>query len=150
MRALLTLAADPAGTMTADRLAVAQDLPVRFLENILVELRRGGLVASHRGAEGGYRLARPADEITAADVLRLVDGPLAEVRGARPETAIYEGPAAHLQDVWVAARASLRTVLERVTLADIVSGRFPRPVAKLIADPDAWKAPATGLGPRPS
>ncbi len=140
MRALLTLAADPDGAMTADRMAAAQNLPVKFLENILVELRRGGLVASQRGAEGGYRLARPATEITAADVLRLVDGPLAEVRGARPEAAVYEGPAAHLQEVWVAARASLRAVLEGVTLADIVSGRFPRPVAKLIADPHAWQA----------
>lgn len=96
MRALLTLAADPDGAMTADRMAAAQNLPVKFLENILVELRRGGLVASQRGAEGGYRLARPATEITAADVLRLVDGPLAEVRGparrrrstrARPPTS---------------------------------------------------------------
>lgn len=140
MRALLALAADPNGVMTADRMAAAQHLPVKFLENILVELRRGGLVASQRGAEGGYRLARPADEITAADVLRLVDGPLAEVRGARPEAAVYEGPAAHLQEVWVAARASLRSVLEGVTLADIVSGRFGAPVATLIADPQAWQA----------
>jgi Rrf2 family protein len=140
MRALLTLAADPGGAMTADRLAGAQAMPVKFLENILLDLRRGGLVVSQRGAEGGYRLARPATEITAADVLRLVDGPLAEVRGGRPESAAYEGPAAHLQEVWVAARASLRAVLEQVTLADIVSGRFPRPVARLLDDPDAWKA----------
>ena len=139
MRALLTLAAEPGGPMTADRLAAAQSMPVKFVENILLDLRRGGLVVSQRGSEGGYRLARPAADITAADVLRLVDGPLAEVRGGRPESAVYEGPAAHLQDVWVAARASLRSVLERVTLADIVSGRLPRPVAKLVADPDAWK-----------
>jgi len=139
MRAMLTLAAESPGTMTADRLAEAQHLPVKFLENILVELRRGGLVVSQRGAEGGYRLARPPSEITAADVLRLVDGPLAGVRGARPETTLYEGPAAHLQEVWVAARASLRSVLERVTLADIVSGQLPSPVAELLADPDAWK-----------
>ncbi|MEO5680207.1 MAG: Rrf2 family transcriptional regulator [Acidimicrobiales bacterium] len=140
MRALLTLAAEPGGPMTAERLATAQSLPVKFLENTLAELRRGGLVVSRRGAEGGYLLARPAAEITAADVLRLVDGPLAEVRGGRPEAAAYEGPAAHLQEVWVAARASLRAVLERVTLADIVAGTFPVPVAELIADPDAWKA----------
>ena len=139
MRAMLTLADTPVGAMTADRLASAQDLPVKFLENILVELRRGGLVISQRGAEGGYRLARPADEITAADVLRQVDGPLAGVRGVRPEAAVYAGPAAHLQAVWVAARASLRSVLEEVTLADIVAGRFPEPVAALIADPDAWQ-----------
>src|SRR5687768_9556934 len=139
MRALLTLAAEPAQrSLTAERLAAAQSLPVKFLENILVDLRRGGLVTSQRGADGGYRLARPAKEITAADVLRLVDGPLAEVRGARPEQSVYKGPATHLQDVWVAARAALRSVLERVTLADIASGKLPGPVAKLAADPDAW------------
>lgn len=139
MRALLTLAAEPTGAMTADQLATAQSMPVKFLENILLDLRRGGLVTNRRGGQGGYRLARPANDITAADVLRLIDGPLAEVRGARPETAVYEGPAAHLQQVWVAARASLRSVLDEVTLADIVSGHFPRPVAKLLADPAAWK-----------
>jgi len=139
MRALLTLAAEPSGSMTAERLATAQSMPVRFLENILLDLRRGGLVTSRRGAERGYRLARAPSDITAADVLRLIDGPLAEVRGARPETTVYEGPAAHLQQVWVAARSSLRSVLEAVTLADIVEGHFSRPVAKLIADPAAWK-----------
>jgi Rrf2 family protein len=139
MRALLTLAADPEErSYTADRLASAQALPVKFLENILVDLRRGGLVQSRRGAEGGYRLARPADEITAADVLRLIDGPLAEVRGARPDESTYEGPAEHLQEVWVAARAALRSVLEHVTLADIASGRLPPAIAKMAADPDAW------------
>ncbi|HUP87393.1 MAG TPA: Rrf2 family transcriptional regulator [Acidimicrobiales bacterium] len=139
MRALLTLAAEPeAKPLTADRLAAAQALPVKFLENILVDLRRGGLVRSQRGSEGGYRLARPAREITAADVLRLVDGPLAEVRGERPEQSVYEGPAAHLQDVWVAARASLRSVLEHVSLADIASGKLPARIAKMAADPDAW------------
>ena len=140
MRALLTLTAEPGGAMTAERLAAAQTMPTKFVENILLDLRRGGLVVSQRGAEGGYRLARSASEITAADVLRLIDGPLAEVRGGRPEMAAYEGPAAHLQEVWVAARASLRSVLERVTLADIVTGRFRPPVARLVADPDAWQA----------
>lgn len=139
MRALLTLTAETGGPMTADRLASAQGMPVKFLENILLDLRRGGLVVSQRGADGGYRLARPATAISAADVLRLVDGPLAGVRGVRPEAAAYEGPAAHLQEVWVAARASLRSVLERVTLADIVSGEFPSEVARLLSDPDAWK-----------
>jgi Rrf2 family protein len=140
MRALLTLAAEPdAKSLTAERLAAAQSLPVKFLENILVDLRRGGLVTSQRGNEGGYRLARRASEITAADVLRLIDGPLAEVRGARPEESRYEGPAEHLQEVWVAARAALRSVLEHVSLADIASGKLPKPVARLAADPDAWK-----------
>lgn len=140
MRALLTLAAHDGGPLTADRLAAEQTLPVKFLENILVDLRRGGLVLSQRGAEGGYRLARPADEISAADVLRLVDGPLAEVRGVRPEAAAYVGPAEHLQEVWVAARASLRGVLDSVTLADIASGRLPAHIAELASDPDAWRA----------
>jgi Rrf2 family protein len=139
MRALLTLAAHDGGPLTADKLAGEQSLPVKFLENILVDLRRGGLVRSQRGAEGGYRLARPATEISAADVLRLVDGPLAEVRGVRPEVAKYEGAAKHLQEVWVAARASLRGVLDNVTLADIASGDLPEHVTKLTGDPDAWR-----------
>jgi Rrf2 family protein len=140
MRALLTLAAHDGGPLTADKLAAEQSLPVKFLENILVDLRRGGLVRSQRGSEGGYRLARDAKEITAADVLRLVDGPLAEVRGVRPEAAAYEGPAEHLQEVWVAARASLRGVLEHVTLAEIASGKLPKRVADAAADPDNWLA----------
>jgi Rrf2 family protein len=139
MRALLTLAAHDGGPLTADKLAGEQALPVKFLENILVDLRRGGLVHSQRGPEGGYRLARAAKDITAAQVLRLIDGPLAEVRGARPETATYEGSAEHLQEVWVAARASLRSVLDNVTLADISSGKLPRIVQKLAAEPEAWK-----------
>jgi len=139
MRALLTLAAEgEGGALTAERLASAQELPVKFLENILVDLRRAGLVRSQRGSEGGYRLARPAAEITAADVLRIVDGPLAEVRGGRPEQSTYEGPAEHLRDVWVAARAALRSVLEHVTLADIAAGKLPPAIAKMAADPDAW------------
>lgn len=140
MRALLTLAAEPDGApLTADQLAGAQSLPVKFLENILVDLRRSGLVRNQRGVAGGYRLARPASEITAAEVLRLIDGPLAEVRGDRPEHSSYEGPAEHLQDVWVAARAALRSVLEHVTLAQIADGRLPARIARLAADPDAWE-----------
>ena len=139
MRALLTLADEGQdGALTADKLAAAQSLPVKFLENILVELRRGGLVRSQRGPEGGYRLARPANEITAADVLRLVDGPLAEVRGVRPEAAAYDGSAEHLQEVWVAARASLRSVLDHVTLEDIATGKLPKVVLNYTKDPDAW------------
>src|SRR5436190_3877513 len=138
MRALLTLAANGVGPLKADALADAQGLPVKFLENILNELRRGGIIASQRGAEGGYRLARPAEDITLAEVMRRLDGPLAEVRGLRPEAATYEGPAAHLQEVWVAARASLRSVLEEVSLADVVAGTLPEQVAKLLETPDAW------------
>ncbi len=137
MRALLALAAtgEPA---TADSLAASQNLPSKFLGSILNDLRRAGIVASQRGAEGGYRLARPANTITFADVMRALDGPLAEVRGLRPEATIYEGAAERLQDVWVAVRASLRNVLEHITLEDVVRGRLPRSVAKLTANPDAW------------
>ena len=137
MRALLTLA-DRGAPTTGEALAVAQHLPVKFLGAILNELRRAGLVASQRGAEGGYRLARRPEEISVADVIRALDGPLAEVRGLRPESAVYKGAAEHLQEVWVAVRASLRTVMETVSLADIVAGKMPAAVAKLTADPDAW------------
>jgi Rrf2 family protein len=109
------------------------------VENTLVELRRGGFVISQRGSEGGYRLARPADEIALADIFRILDGPLAAVRGERPEDAVYEGPAANLQQVWVAVRSALRLVLESVTLADILAGDLPPKVAELLAAPDAWE-----------
>jgi len=143
MRALLTLAerGEPA---TAESLAIAQGLPAKFLGAILNDLRRSGIVVSQRGADGGYRLARPPKDIAVADVMRALDGPLAEVRGLRPEDAHYEGPAAHLQDVWVAVRASLRAVLEGVSLDDVVRGRLPRAVARLTEDPDAWVARARG------
>ena len=140
MRALLALTARGEPT-TAEALAEAQALPSKFLGAILNDLRRAGIVASQRGSEGGYRLARPATEITVADVMRALDGPLAEVRGLRPEAATYDGPAEHLQDVWIAVRASLRSVLERVNLDDVVQGRLPRAVAKLTEDPDAWAPP---------
>lgn len=138
LRALLSLAA--AGKpQTADELAAAQGLPSRFLGAILADLRRAGLVASQRGAEGGYRLARPPGQITLAEVIRVLDGPLAEVRGYRPEATSYDGAAAHLQQVWVAVRASLRQVLEHVTLAEVVSGKLPKSLLRLTADPDAWE-----------
>lgn len=140
MRAMLGLAAaDQGHPAKADWLARENGLPVKFVENILVDLRRAGLVVSQRGADGGYRLARPASEITAAQVMRALDGPLAEVRGLRPESARYAGPAEHLRDVWVAVRASLRSVLEEVTLAEIAAGRLPPSVERLCADPEAWR-----------
>ena len=139
IRALLALAA--AGTpQTAEYLAGQQGLPPRFLGAILADLRRAGIVASQRGAEGGYRLARDPDSITIADVIRALDGPLAEVRGFRPEATKYDGAAEHLQQVWVAVRASLRSVLEKVTLTDVISGRLPTHVQTLVRDPDAWVA----------
>jgi len=139
MRALLLLAAhEGAGPVNAEEIARKQGIPFKFLENILVELRKDGLVASQRGAEGGYRLAKPPDKVSVASVIRAVDGPLAEVRGLRPEDAKYEGSAEHLREVWIAVRASLRAVLESVTLQDVVTGHLPRRVEKLTTDPEAW------------
>lgn len=144
MRALLTLASSSDGRVKGETLADAQRLPRKFLEQILSDLRKAGVVASHRGADGGYSLARSAREITLADVMRAVDGPLAEVRGLRPEHMIYEGAAEHLRDVWVAVRASLRAVLEAVTVADVVAGRLPRSVAKFVDDPASWVSHQVG------
>jgi Rrf2 family protein len=138
LRALLTLAASNGGLVKGEALAAAQGLPLRFLENILTDLRRSGLVQSRRGADGGYQLCRPADETTVAMVIRATDGPLASVRGRRPEDTSYEGAAKHLQDVWIAVRVSLRRVLESVTLADIATGRLPDIVGELGREPDAW------------
>lgn len=123
---------------TREQLAAAQDIPTKYLEAILGGLRRAGLVGSRRGADGGYWLARPATSVTIADVVRAVEGPLADVRGEPPEDLHYPGPAAPLERVWVAARASLRRVLEQVTLADVVAGRLPPTVEELLSDPEAW------------
>ena len=122
----------------AERLATAQEIPLNFLENILGELRHAGVVRSQRGAEGGFRLARPATDVTIADVIRAVDGPLASIRGGPPEGVSYSGAAGSLPDVWIAVRASLRGVLERVTLADVAAGKLPPHVIKLAEDPEAW------------
>jgi Rrf2 family protein len=125
--------------VTADALAEVQGIPVKFLEGILTQLRRAGLVVSKRGAEGGYRLARRPDEITVADVFRALDGPIAAVRGMAPEDMSYPGAAEHLREVWVATRAALRLVLESTTLADLVEGTMPEPVQQLLASPGAWE-----------
>lgn len=139
MRALLALAAcGGEAPVKGETIALAQKLPRKFLENILMELRRAGIVTSQRGADGGYRLARHPNQISLADVMRAVDGPLAEVHGLRPETAEYVGAAQHLQQVWVAVRASLRAVLESVTLADVVAGKLPKMVEELASNPDSW------------
>ena len=121
-----------------ERLAEAQEIPRKFLENILLDLKRAGIVATVRGAQGGYRLALPADQVSLADIIRAVEGPLASVRESRPEELAYHGAAEHLREVWVAVRASLRGVLESVSLADLTSGQLPPEVAGLAADPDAW------------
>jgi Rrf2 family protein len=139
IRAALELAAAPdEKPVKGERIATAQAIPLRFLENILMQLRHAGLVDSRRGAEGGYRLARPASDVTLADVIRAIDGPLAGVSGARPETLGFEGVAEPMRDVWIAVRAALRGVLEQVTLADVVSGELPANVRTLVADEDAW------------
>jgi len=140
IRAAVELAAAGDGPTKGERIAQAQEIPPNFLENILLDLRHAGIVASRRGAEGGYWLARPAAEISLADIIRAVDGPLANVRGMRSEQVSYAGSAAPLRDVWVAVRASLRGVLEHVTLADLASGDLPEQVRVLAADPDAWTA----------
>ena len=122
----------------AERIATAQGIPLNFLENILGELRHAGIVRSHRGAEGGFRLAKPADQVTVADVIRAVEGPLASVRGGPPEEADYGGAAEALLRVWIAVRANLRGVVEHVTLADIADGQLPKAIDKLAEDPEAW------------
>jgi Rrf2 family protein len=141
VRAAVELAAANGETLRVSDIAAAQEIPARFLENILLALRRSGLVQSRRGADGGFRLARPAESITLANVLRAVEGPLANVQGVPPDQVEYEGSAIPLRDVWVAVRASLRVVLERVTLADVVSGSLPADLTELIANPEAWQAP---------
>lgn len=138
VRATVELAASPAGPVKGDRVAERQQIPGKFLENILADLRRAGLVASQRGAEGGYWLARPAEAVSVADIIRAVEGPLADVHGTPPETVTYVGAAESLQRVWVATRAALRSVLEETTVADIVAGRLPAAAERFLAEPDAW------------
>jgi Rrf2 family protein len=140
LRAAAELAvAEGAGPVKGEQLAQAQSIPPKFLENILLELRHAGLVQSQRGVEGGYWLARPAEEITLAEVIRAVEGPLANVRGTRPESVEYTGAAEPLRRVWIAVRASLRNVLESVTLADVARGELPASLDDLVADPEAWR-----------
>ena len=121
-----------------EQLAVAQGIPLRFLLNILQDLKRAGIVDSHRGSEGGYRLARRPDTLPLADIIRAVEGPLAQVGDTRPEELRYTGPAEALGEVWVAVRANLRAVLELVTVADVTEGSLPKTVRDLVRDPEAW------------
>jgi len=143
LRALLELAAtaeqDKAKLTKAEALAQAQSIPTKFLEGILATLRNAGFLVSQRGADGGYRLAMDPREIHVAEVMRALDGPIAAVRGERPEDLDYSGTAEHLRDVWVATRAALRSVLEVVTLADIQHGKLPKVVNKLLEAPGAWE-----------
>ena len=139
VRAMVELAAiGEQRPVKAERIASAQEIPLNFLENILGELRHAGLVRSHRGADGGFRLAKDAGDISVADVIRAVEGPLASVRGAPPEESEYKGAAQALLRVWIAVRANVREVVEHVTVADIASGRIPKAIDRLADDPDVW------------
>ncbi len=134
-------AAGPAPAwVKTETVATAQGIPLAFLLNILAELRTAGLVQSRRGVDGGYRLARAATDITVADVIRAVDGPLANIAGARPEDMEYPGAATALRETWIALRATMRGVLETVTLADLAAGSLPDDVHRWISDDDAWTA----------
>jgi Rrf2 family protein len=138
VRALAELAAAGAGPVKGDAIAAAQGIPLKFLENILSDLRRAGLVGSQRGSVGGYWLVVGPELITIADVIRAVEGALADVRGEPPEQVDYRGAAVALRDVWIATRATLRSVLEVVTIADVASGDLPPVVGQLTRRPDAW------------
>src|SRR5438270_6637082 len=122
----------------AESIATAQGIPLNFLENILGELRHAGIVRSHRGAEGGFRLARAPEQVTVADIIRAVEGPLASVRGGPPEETAYPGAAEVLPRVWIAVRANLRKVVEHVTVADVAGGRLPTAIDRLAEDPESW------------
>lgn len=127
-----------AGATTGETLGTAQGIPTKYLENILAELRRAGIVGSRRGADGGYWLARAASDVSIADIVRAVEGPLADVRGEAPEALSYVGPAQPLERVWVATRASVRHVLEATTLAHLVADDLPAEVEALLTDDGAW------------
>jgi Rrf2 family protein len=139
VRAALTLAARYPAKVSAQALAEEQNLPHKFLETVLADLRRANLVRAVRGCDGGYALTREPAQVAVADILRAVDGPLAEVRGMRPEQVSYAGSAEHLSELWVAARSALRDVLDEVNLAQLASGRLPVRVRRLAAAPGAWQ-----------
>jgi Rrf2 family protein len=140
VRATLELAGSEDGQpIKGERIADAQEIPLQFLEHILLDLKHHELVKAKRGIRGGYWLARKPDEITVADVIRAVEGPLANIHDISPEATEYPGDAEHLRDVWVAVRANLRAVLENVSLADVRAGRLPADVTRLLADDDAWE-----------
>ncbi|QHC29329.1 RrF2 family transcriptional regulator [Streptomyces sp. HF10] len=142
VRAVLELAVRQGnGPVKAEEIAAAQGIPHKFLEGILGDLRRAGIVDSRRGGGGGYRLAREAAAITVADVVRGVDGPIVSVRGERPTGLTYTGTAEPLLPLWIALRAGVRRVLEGVTVADLASGTLPDPVRTLAAEPAAWENP---------
>ncbi|WP_067531878.1 RrF2 family transcriptional regulator [Nocardia crassostreae] len=138
VRTLVEIAKAQQDSVKADAIVLAQDIPPKVLESVAADLRKGGLVTSRRGPDGGYRLARPAPQISIADVIRAVEDPLASVRGQRPEDVGYTGAAEPLQRVWIGLRVNIRAVLERVTIADIANDLLPPFLDELLHDPDAW------------
>lgn len=138
VRAAVELAAAGEEPVKGEKLSEAQQIPLQFLEHILLELKHARLVRARRGARGGYWLAREPEEITLADVFRAVEGPLANIQDEAPEGTSYPGRAEPLRDVWIAVRASLRRVLERVTIADLRDGNIPDEVLELTRDEGAW------------
>jgi Rrf2 family protein len=140
LRAVIELASTPGeAPVKGERVAQAQEIPLKFLENILVELKHAGIVRSQRGAEGGYRLARPPEDVSLAEVIRAVEGPIANVRGVPPQEVEYAGSAERLKEVWIAVRAQLRSVLEEVTVADLANGQLPAEVEAVAREPEAWR-----------
>jgi Rrf2 family protein len=138
VRAVLELALADGGPLKREQIAEGQGIPLAFLQNILMELRLAEVVEAQRGRDGGFRLARPAAEITVADVVRAVSGPLATIRGTRPQAVEYNAAAEPLKDVWIALRTNIRAILEHVTLADLATRRLPASVRKVAADPSNW------------
>jgi Rrf2 family protein len=139
VRAMVELArAEPGVPVKGDAIAATQGVPWKFAEGLLADLRKAGLVASSRGSTGGYWLARPAGEIAVADVIRAVEGPLADVRGVAPEDLPGDGPSPAVRELWVATRAALREVLEATTIADLAGGHLPPAVADRLRSPGAW------------
>lgn len=145
VRAALELAASPDGKpVKGTKLAEAQSIPLQFLEHILLDLKHAGLVKTKRGARGGYWLAEPPAEVTVADVIRAVEGPLANIQDLPPEETHYDGAAERLRDVWIAIRQNLREVLEHINLEELAAGRLPPAVTSLLDEPEAWVARETG------
>ena len=138
VRAAIELAAVGGEPIKGEAIAEAQDIPLKFLENILGELKHTGIVSSRRGAQGGYWLAKDADDVSLADIVRAVEGPLATVRGQGPESLTYRGEAEPLQKVWIALRANIREVMEDTSLADVVAGKLPAEVRELSEPAEAW------------
>jgi Rrf2 family protein len=139
VRAALSLAHTYPSLMSAQAIAQDQEMPRKFLEAVLADLRRAGVVRAQRGAEGGYTLSQPPRDVTIGQILRAVDGPLAGVRGMRPEETQYSGAAENLPNLWVAVRSAVREVVDEVSLAELISGRMPAHVRKLTTRPDAWQ-----------